>query len=271
MRSTQLQLITLAAIVSTLSACGVSQTVYQKELGGLRGQIGELDASRQKMHRDNLTLTEKQRALQSRNKGLSDELAVLKSQGQVLDENLRLALRQVEQLQQVSAQQAMVFDGLRAALDGLVKSGQLRVAIVRGQFTVIMADKILFDSGKKALKPEAAGTLKELATILGSLKGRRYQVVGHTDTDGPDDYNWRLSAGRAEAVSMFMLEQGMPPQMLSFAAAGEYQPAVPNDSPENKALNRRIDIVLIPNLEELLRPLEATEPAATTIPGGVAP
>lgn len=258
-------IIVLAAAVSTLSACGISQTVYQKEVGGLRGQIDELDASRQKMQRDNLALTEMQQQLQAKNKGLSDELGVLKSQGKVLDDNLRLALRNVERLQQISARQKAVFDGLRAALDGLVKSGLLRIAIVRGQFTVIMADKILFDSGKKALKPEAAGTLKELAKILASLKGRRYQVVGHTDTDGPDDYNWRLSAGRAQAVTMFMLEHGMPPQMMSFAAAGEYQPAAANDSPENKALNRRIDIVLIPDLEELLRPLDAA-PA-----GGVTP
>jgi len=56
-------------------------------------------------------------------------------------------------------------------------------------------------------------------------------------------------------VMDFMIKEGMPPERLSFAGAGEFQPAAANDTPENKAQNRRIEVVLVPDLEALLSPL----------------
>ena len=179
----------------------------------------------------------------------------MKSQGGQLSTELRGALQRIRQLESVAARQQEVFDSLTRALGSLVLAGKLSVSIVRGQFTVQMSDKILFASGKYGLKAEATGTLLELTRILRSVPGRRYQITGHTDSDGPEDFNWRLSGNRSRAVMDFMIKEGMPPERLSFAGAGEFQPAAANDTPENKAQNRRIEVVLVPDLEALLSPL----------------
>lgn len=84
---------------------------------------------------------------------------------------------------------------------------------------------------------------------------RKYQVAGHTD-DVPIHTarfasNWELSTARAVEVVRFLISNGMKPQQLSAAGFGEFDPAVPNDSTEHRAQNRRIEIVLLPNLSEL--------------------
>ena len=91
--------------------------------------------------------------------------------------------------------------------------------------------------------------------ILKSIPDRKFQVAGHTDSDRirtrrfPS--NWELSTARAVNVAKYMQQMGMKPERLSAAGYAQYSPVAPNDSPENKALNRRIEIVLQPNLAEL--------------------
>jgi len=238
----------LSVLSVTTVGCGISKEVYKKDVSALRGQIKGLETTNADLYKQRGKLT------QDLSK-CTNELSGLRSQGAQMDANLAQALKRIQELQAISAAQQAVFEKLRRELDGLVRAGKLSIAIVRGQFTVQMADKILFDSGKYAIKPEAEEVLVELTRILGGLKGRLWQVAGHTDSDGGAEYNSRLSGNRSRAVLSFMLENGMPPERVSFAGYGEFAPAAANDTPENKALNRRIEIVLIPDLEALLGPL----------------
>ncbi len=160
----------------------------------------------------------------------------------------------VGQLLRITKAQKAVFKKLRSALDELVRAGKLSVGIVRGQFTVNMVEKILFDSGKSDLKAGAKETLAELASILRSVPERRYQVAGHTDSRGSDGFNWKFSGARARAVLKFMIAEGMAPRRISYTGYGEYQPTAPNDTSDNMALNRRIEVVLVPDLEAFLKP-----------------
>lgn len=247
---------TLSILVLTLTVgCGISKEVYQADVNRLSGQIQELETSNSSLLKESGLKSEQLAKLRATLTHAQRELAGLRSQGAHLDASLASALSRVRELEEVAARQKAIFDKLHKALESLVKSGKLTVAIVKGQFTVQMSDKILFDSGKYALKEEAAATLTELTNILRSIPDRRYEVVGHTDTDGSDDFNWKLSGNRSRSVMSFMIAQGMPPERLLFAGAGPFQPTAANDTPENKAMNRRIEIVLIPNLEELLAPL----------------
>lgn len=239
----------IIALTGLLLGCGIDKEVYHTDLARLKAQIDQLEREKSECNRRFGEMTQARDACHR-------ELAAIKSQGSSLSEGLKKALRRIDELEQIAAKQRAVFDKLRGALDALVKAGKLSIAIVRGQFTVQMADKILFDSGQYVLKAEAEGTLKELTSILASVPSRLYQVAGHTDTDGGTDYNWRLSVNRSLAVLFFMIKEGMPPERISTAGYGEFQPTAPNDTKESKALNRRIEVVLIPDMEEFMAPFK---------------
>lgn len=111
------------------------------------------------------------------------------------------------------------------------------------------ADRVLFDLGRADLKPEAVEILDQLVGLLRTVPNP-VRVEGHTD-DLPINNerfpsNWELSTARATNVIKYFIEKhGLDPTKFSAAGYGEYRPLVPNDSMENRALNRRVDIVLL--------------------------
>ncbi|WZL74850.1 OmpA family protein [Clostridiaceae bacterium 35-E11] len=114
-------------------------------------------------------------------------------------------------------------------------------------------DNVLFDSGHAELKKEAKETLEFLSNLLQQKEflDKYIRVEGHTDSDPiirSKKYptNWELSVTRASNVVRFLIEQtGMQPERLSASGYGQYHPVAPNDIDENKAKNRRVDIVIL--------------------------
>lgn len=114
---------------------------------------------------------------------------------------------------------------------------------------VSLASSAFFDPGAAALRGDAVDLLR---TVAGTLKasGRPIMIEGHTD-DTPirtAQYpsNWELSTNRATAVVRYLVETyKLPPERLSAAGYGEYKPLVANTSPQNRAKNRRVDIVIL--------------------------
>ncbi len=103
---------------------------------------------------------------------------------------------------------------------------------------------ITFDVNKADIKPESHGTLKDIATVLQENPGVRVKIVGHTDSDGDDQLNRQLSQRRAESVKTALASQfGIDASRLETEGAGESKPVAANDSPENKAKNRRVEII----------------------------
>jgi chemotaxis protein MotB len=92
--------------------------------------------------------------------------------------------------------------------------------------------------------------------VLRTIGNRRFQVAGHTDnvpiTTTKFNSNWELSTERAVVVVRFLIGRGLRPDLLSAAGYGEFDPIAPNDSPANKSKNRRIEITLQPNIDELV-------------------
>lgn len=103
---------------------------------------------------------------------------------------------------------------------------------------------IYFDVNKDVVKPESYGTLKEIATALTENPGVRVKIIGHTDSDGADAANLDLSKRRAEAVKNELAKSfGIDASRFETEGAGESKPVAPNDTPVNKALNRRVEFV----------------------------
>lgn len=114
---------------------------------------------------------------------------------------------------------------------------------------ISLANSAFFDSGEASLRPAARNVLR---TIAGTLKssGRFIMIEGHTDntpiSTARYPSNWELSTARATTVVRSLItEHGLPPKRLSAAGYGEYYPLVANSTPENRARNRRVDIVIL--------------------------
>jgi chemotaxis protein MotB len=143
----------------------------------------------------------------------------------------------------------------RALLDkfkALIDSGKLKVSIREGRMVVALATDILFPSGSSTLSKDGKPAIAEVAELLKSIPDRKFQIEGHTDNiPTKNKSNWELASARALTVLKAMTDSGMPPERISAASFGDTKPARSNDTPEDRAANRRIEIVVVPDLSSL--------------------
>jgi chemotaxis protein MotB len=139
----------------------------------------------------------------------------------------------------------------------MIDSGTLTVNFRRGRMIVELPAAVLFASGSADLSPDGQAALKEVAKILRQVPGKNFIVGGHTD-DVPigkpqSSYssNWALSAARAVTVTETLIDSGLKPARLVAAGYGPYDPIAANSSSQGRQKNRRIEIVLEPDLSEL--------------------
>ncbi|MBX6379291.1 MAG: OmpA family protein [Thermoflavifilum aggregans] len=104
---------------------------------------------------------------------------------------------------------------------------------------------ILFDVNSAEIKPESYGILKEIAGHLKLAEGAKITIIGHTDSDGDETKNLELSKKRAEAVKKSLVNDfGISSSLIETEGKGESEPVAPNDTPQNKAKNRRVEFVI---------------------------
>lgn len=147
---------------------------------------------------------------------------------------------------------------LQAKVEAEGLSGQINVLRDERGIVIRVMDKIFFDPGEAIIKSESYPILRLVASILNAeeFKKRSILVEGHTDDDpvkNPYKYptNWELSSARAVNVARFLIEStNVNPVRISPAGYSYYHPIAPNDSPENKAKNRRADIVILGETHE---------------------
>jgi outer membrane protein OmpA-like peptidoglycan-associated protein len=104
---------------------------------------------------------------------------------------------------------------------------------------------ILFDTGKSTLRPESMGVLNEIVKVMKENAGLKFEIDGHTDSDGDDAGNLKLSQERADAVKTQLVSMGIDGSRFTTKGFGETKPIDKNDSPEGKANNRRVEFVKI--------------------------
>ena len=103
---------------------------------------------------------------------------------------------------------------------------------------------ITFDINKAVIKPESHGTLNDIATVLKENPSVNVKIIGHTDSDGDDALNLDLSKRRAESVRTELSSKfGIDASRMQTEGAGESKPVAPNDTPSNKAMNRRVEFI----------------------------
>lgn len=247
-----------AALAKKLTEADAHSADLTRDLEQIRAAAidltGQRDAVRKQLDDQTALVGELKKRLEK----LGQNVDRLMSEKGTLAQGLEDAKGRLEELRkQREAAEARLatFKKLVDRFQSMIDAGQLKVVVRNGRMLLSLPDAVLFDSGRTDLKPGGATALTRVAEVLGSMPDRSFVVAGHTD-DVPIHTarfpsNWDLSAARAVEVVNDLIKQGMKPQRLAAAGYGEFDPIAPNDSPDNRAQNRRIEIVLQPNLAEL--------------------
>ncbi|MBO7100623.1 MAG: OmpA family protein [Bacteroidales bacterium] len=222
-------------------------------------------------------LTRAQNLLTARTKELGDKERELQARQQELQEQQEafqlqrseMLAKQHELEQQEAATKAQleakereleaVRTSVTRALTGFADKG-LKVETKDGKVYVSMENKLLFPPASWTVSKDGIAAIKELAKVLEQDSTLNIMVEGHTDNDAYRGStavkdNWDLSVMRATAIVKLLLQHGsgINPARIEACGHGEFAPKVPNTDAVNKAINRRTEIILTPNLDKLLQ------------------
>jgi chemotaxis protein MotB len=209
--------------------------------------------------------------LQGTNTELREKLAVLEADEKRTTKELAVARARTKELEKQKEAELdklkATYDELVGSLKGEIEAGEIQIRRMKDRLSVNLESKVLFDSGRADLKGSGIEVLRKVGAQLAKIEDKRIQIEGHTDNDPIGGKlkekfptNWELSASRALAVVHFLQnEVGIDAQSLSGSGYGEFQPTALNDTAEGKAINRRIEIVLLPPYEQSSEAQESTE------------
>ena len=248
----------LGLLISATTVGCVKQSTYDKALDENKRLQGELADSQKKEADTEKTLGDKIKELDSQLGNLDEttknkEAELGKVQGEKAETEKELA--ELRRQKEAAEKRIAAYKAMQDKFRALVDTGKLQVVFRNGQMTIKLPSGILFPSGSADLSKGGQAALADVVKILLEFKDRRFMVAGHTD-DQPIKTmqfpnNWYLSTARANSVVQFMIKQGFPPKALGAAGYGEFDPVADNKTEPGREQNRRIEIILLPNLEEL--------------------
>ena len=262
-----------------LGGCGYSEDEWQAQLN----KYGELSqryhaeqqqraATYAELERSQHQISQLKEQLQRMGvdiEGLSEQLEQTGSLNKELSKTIEEMTRALEEYKNRAQQLERIrarFELLRDKLKKLTELG-LKVEIRRNRMVIRLPGDVLFASGQDKLRVEGNRVLDAVAEVIRNdkqLSGRFFQVAGHTDNKplagGRFGDNWGLSVMRARQVLIYLISPvetktgggGLDPIRLHAAGYGETDPVVRNDSDENRQQNRRVELVLMPDVEEML-------------------
>jgi chemotaxis protein MotB len=272
-------LLAAALVGSALGGCGYSEDEWQAQLA----KYSELDSQNKQTQAELHKTKDELASAQTRVAALTGELSKMGVDVETLTQKLleegtekeRLSAdvdelkRAVTEYQARAAQLERIrgrFEVLRDKLQRLTKLG-LKVEVRHNRMVISLPGDVLFPSGKDQLRDGGKDVLMAVADVIRNdqqLADRFFQVAGHTDAQplngGPFKDNWGLSAMRARTVLVFLISKadardgggGLDPTHLHAAGYGETDPVAPNETPAEREKNRRVELVLMPNVEEML-------------------
>lgn len=211
---------------------------YDRDLKAKNAQVDALKAR----HRSEVEALNNRMALQAR----EDQATIERLEKRVVELESILE-KQKAAVQDLSAQA----DQLEQKLKEEIEKGEIRLKRYKTKMIINIDNSICFDSGSAILKKDVKHSLDKIAESLRDFPDNNIQIEGHTDNvpihTARFPSNWELSAARALAVLRYLENRKiLDPQRLSAVGYGQYHPIVPNDTAENRRLNRRVDIVILP-------------------------
>ena len=249
-----------------LAGCGVTQAEYNQRTTEAEKCQAELSHTQVELGAATARLSDRKRDLEQRD----EQITTLEGNARTLAKNLSATEREMDALRRAHAQseqRSELYRTLVARLRDAIGAGTLSVDVRKGKMLVHLGDAILFDPGQTALKTAGQAALKQVALALKEIPDRDFVVAGHTDNkpikSSPFAGNWELSTARAVTVVRFLQAEGVDPRHLAAAGYSEFDALGDNEDPEQRAHNRRIEIVVMPRIDELPQ-IDISEPVTTS-------
>lgn len=176
--------------------------------------------------------------------------------------DLESRTRRIQELESAIAEKDSRLRELRDKVDAALRgfnAADLTVEERNGRLYVSLSQNLLFPSGSKNINSAGKAAISSLASVLKTNQDINITVEGHTDADGDPSFNWDLSVGRATTVVKELTYNGVSPQRIIAAGRGEFFPVATNSTTQGKSQNRRTEIILTPNLDQLFNLMGGTE------------
>jgi chemotaxis protein MotB len=233
-----------------------------KNLKTLQASYNALEKNSDESLKENMA---KNRELLAQLEAKEKALAAEKERLNKLSADLKKGTDRVNELESIMAAKEAAMKKLKDALSKSLKAFEGKGLTVNqrdGKVYVSMENKLLFESGSWAVGSEGKKAVVLVGSVLAQNPDISVLIEGHTDNDkfagavGQIENNWDLSTKRATAIVNILSEnKGVKKDNLTAAGRGEFAPLMSNDTPEGKAKNRRIEIILTPKLDEISKML----------------
>jgi len=265
--------IALSTLVALLAVgCGYSEDEWQAQLskyGKLNSQYDQEKKTNAELQAELERTKQRVSDLTSKLQAMGVNVEQLSTEKQRLSANLDETQRALNEYKARAAQLEAIkqrFEQLRDKLQKLTNLG-LKVQIRHNRMVISLPGDVLFASGEDKLKDEGKNVLNAVADVIrkdNQLSARYFQIAGHTDnkplSGGPFKDNWGLSAMRARQVLVYMISPSesktgggaLDPNHLHAAGYGETDPIADNNTDEGRQSNRRVELVLMPDVGEML-------------------
>jgi chemotaxis protein MotB len=248
----------LAISLTAVALPGCKAKKLEEELAHVRDQLLQTEQDRDAARAEGERLAKENQSFQDHIRELEGELAQLNAQLDDLAKKQGMTARELAELREEKAKrekELKVYKDLFAELKALVDAGTIEVVFRKGRMTVKLSNAILFDSGQAKLRPQGEEAVGQLVPALKSVGQREFLVAGHTDNvpikTARYRSNWELSTARAVSMVDAMVSQGYPPTGIGAAGFAEFDPIADNTTEDGREQNRRIEIILMPNLGEI--------------------
>jgi len=256
----------LNALKQDTTNLGIDKRNISQRLAALEAEHVQLNSyyknlltSSGKLNRD---LTQQQAQLLA----IQDNLEKTRRINDSLSVNLAAREKKVKELEQVLATKDKAVQDLKDRITNALlnfKDGDITVKVKNGKVYVSLAEQLLFGSGSIDVDSKGISALQQLAKVIKDQKDINIIVEGHTDNvpiSRKSQYmqdNWDLSVMRATSITKILTKAGVSAKQITPSGRGEFSPLASNDTPQNKQKNRRTEIIITPNLDELFKILES--------------
>jgi chemotaxis protein MotB len=229
----------------------LEQEELRNRMDGMVTAMNEMGTEIEHKDRDNRVC---RNALDETNRQLATKVAEAGALNQSVSE-MQVALAELEMRRAQTEENLQSYRDLVTKFQEMIDAGTLTVQVIDGRLVVQLATDILFGAGSASLSRDGKGAISDVAKVLASIEDREYQIAGHTD-DRPISTatfpsNWHLGSYRAISVAQLLVKEGLPADRVSAASYAEHRPADTNRTSEGRTNNRRIEIVIVPDMSTL--------------------
>jgi len=245
----------------------VEESKCVDELTEAKGEIEQLQGQIETVTGDHAELRTRLNETGQQLLSINDQYDNLLENSDQLNEEFLESQQRIRELEKILDEKEQAVIELKSKISKALldfKEEDLTVEIKNGKVYISLAEQLLFRSGSIKVDKKGIVALQQMASVLNVNADINIEVEGHTDNvqvSKTSQYmrdNWDLSVMRATSIVGILVESGVDPNRITASGRGEFDPISPNEDVENRKRNRRTEIILTPDLDELFRILEDT-------------